>query len=306
MSTMSTTSAPAPPVTARLAAAIAAARLAGAETLRWFGAAALVVDTKADQSPVTQADRAAEAILRRELLGGFPDDAFLGEETGATAGRSGYEWIVDPIDGTKSFIRGVPLYATLVGCRHEGRGILGVIAIPALDEMVHAARGGGAWHTRGAAEPVVARVSSRTTLREALVCSSDFTSFARWSGGRTAGVAARERLEEASGVVRTWGDGYGYLLVATGRGDVMVDALLNAWDAAAVDVVVTEAGGRFTDWSGRDSIESGNGVASNSRVHAEALRMLSGAMMWLLLLCGGCAFPDVNHDRANHRISCSE
>ena len=189
--------------------------------------------------------------------------------------RSGYEWIVDPIDGTKSFIRGVPLYATLVGCRHRGRGVIGVIAIPALDEMVHAARGGGAWHTKCAAAPVAARVSAKSTVAEALVCSSDFTSFARWSGGPAAGNAARSRLETACGVVRTWGDGYGYLLVATGRSEIMVDPLLNAWDAAAVDVVVTEAGGRFSDWLGRDSIESGDGVATNGLVHADVLRHLA-------------------------------
>jgi histidinol phosphatase-like enzyme (inositol monophosphatase family) len=261
-------------VAARLETAIAAARLAGRETLRWFGAAGLVVDVKADASPVTQADRAAEAILRRELLGAFPADAFLGEETGATPGDSGYEWIVDPIDGTKSFIRGVPLYATLIGCRHGGRGVLGVIAIPALDEMVHAARGGGAWHTKADAAPVAARVSRKTSLADSLVCSSDFTSFARWSGGTAAGTAARSRLESACGVVRTWGDGYGYLLVATGRAEIMVDPLLNAWDAAAVDVVVTEAGGRFSDWQGQDSIESGDGVATNGLVHADVLRHL--------------------------------
>jgi len=264
----------APPVAARLAAAMAAARLAAADTLRWFGRPGLVVETKGDASPVTQADRAAEAILRRELLGGFPDDAFLGEETGATPGTSGYEWVVDPIDGTKSFIRGVPLYATLVGCRHAGRGVVGVIAIPALDEIIHAARGGGAWHARGSAAPVAARVSARATLRESLVCSSDFTSFARWSGGASAGNAARSRLEEASGLVRTWGDGYGYLLVATGRADVMIDPLLNAWDAAAVDVVVTEAGGRFSDWQGRPSITSGDGIATNGLLHDTALAAL--------------------------------
>jgi histidinol phosphatase-like enzyme (inositol monophosphatase family) len=261
-------------VATRLETAIAAARLAGRETLRWFGDAGLVVDVKADASPVTQADRAAEAILRRELLGAFPADAFLGEETGATAGTSGYEWIVDPIDGTKSFIRGVPLYATLVGCRHGGRGVLGVIAIPALDEMVHAARGGGAWHTKAAAAPVAAKVSAKSTLRESLVCSSDFTSFARWSGGRHDGEAARGRVESACGVVRTWGDGYGYLLVATGRAEIMIDPLLNPWDAAAVDVVVTEAGGRFSDWHGRDSIESGDGVATNGVVHGAVLDLL--------------------------------
>jgi histidinol phosphatase-like enzyme (inositol monophosphatase family) len=260
-----------PAVAARLEAALAATRLAAAETLRWFGGAGLVVDTKADDSPVTQADRAAEAVLRQELLGRFAADAFLGEETGGTPGTSGYEWIVDPIDGTKSFIRGVPLYATLVGCRREGRGVLGVIAIPALDETVYAARGGGAWHVRGAAAPVAARVSPRATLREALLCSSDFTSFARWSGGVDAGNAARQRLEAACGVVRTWGDGYGYLLVATGRADVMVDPLMNAWDAAAVETVVTEAGGRFTDWAGRDRIDSGDGVASNGLLHDAVL-----------------------------------
>jgi histidinol phosphatase-like enzyme (inositol monophosphatase family) len=262
-------------VAARLESALAATRAAAAETLRWFGSAEIVVDAKADRSPVTQADRAAEAILRQHLLGDFPDDAFLGEETGATAGSSGYEWIVDPIDGTKSFIRGVPLYATLVGCRQAGRGILGVIAIPALGETVHAARGGGAWHARGSAAPVAARVSHRAGLDAALICSSDFTSFSRWGGGHAEGVAARERLERACGVVRTWGDGYGYLLVATGRADIMIDPLLNPWDAAAVDVVVTEAGGRFSDWQGRASIESGDGVASNGMVHAEVLRLLA-------------------------------
>jgi histidinol phosphatase-like enzyme (inositol monophosphatase family) len=255
----------------RLAVAIEATRLAAADTLRWFGAASLVVDRKADDSPVTQADRAAEAILRRELLGAFPDDAFLGEETGGSPGTSGYEWVVDPIDGTKSFVRGVPLYATLVGCRQAGRGVLGVIAIPALDEVAYAARGGGAWHVRGSAAPVAARVSARGTLAESLVCSSDFTSFDRWSGGKAAGSAARSRIEEACGLVRTWGDGYGYLLVATGRADIMIDPLLNPWDAAAVDVVVTEAGGRFSDWHGRDSIESGDGIATNGLVHDAAL-----------------------------------
>ncbi len=266
----------APDIAARLSAAIEAACLAAADTLSWFGGPSLEVDTKADQSPVTQADRAAEAILRKELLGRFPDDAFLGEETGGTPGTSGFEWVVDPIDGTKSFIRGVPLYATLIGCRREGRGVLGVIAIPALDELVYAARGGGAWHVRAGSEPEPARVSSTTDLGGALICSSDFTAFAKWSGGAQAGRAARERLETACGVVRTWGDGYGYLLVATGRADIMIDPLLNAWDAAAVEVVVAEAGGRFSDWQGRDRIESGDGFATNGRLHDAVRNLLDG------------------------------
>jgi len=261
----------------RLDAALAAARLAAAETLRWFGRPDLAVEAKADASPVTAADRAAEAILREQLLGGFPDDAFLGEETGGSPGTSGYEWVVDPIDGTKSFIRGVPLYATLVGCRRGAAGVVGVIAIPALDEIVYAAAGGGAWHVRGGSAPTPARVSSRPRLADALVCSSDFASFARWGGGREAGDDARRNVETACGVARTWGDGYGYLLVATGRADAMIDPLLNAWDAAAVETVVTEAGGRFTDWQGRASIDSGDGVATNGLVHEALLACLPRA-----------------------------
>ncbi|MFM7108481.1 MAG: inositol monophosphatase family protein [Planctomycetaceae bacterium] len=265
-----------PDAAARLDAAIAAARLAAAETLRWFGRPDLAVEDKADASPVTVADRAAEAVLRRELLGAFPHDAFLGEETGATPGTSGYEWVVDPIDGTKSFIRGVPLYATLVGCRRGDAGVCGVIAIPALDELVYAAAGGGAWHVRGAGPAAAARVSARSRLADGLVCSSDFASFGRWSGGRAAGDAARGRVEEAFRLARTWGDGYGYLLVATGRAEAMIDPLMNRWDAAAVETVVVEAGGRFTDWHGRGSIDSGDSVATNGLVHDEVLRLLAG------------------------------
>jgi histidinol-phosphatase len=264
-----------PAVAGRLDAALAATRLAAADTLRWFGDSTLAVERKSDASPVTAADRAAEAILRRELLAAFPDDAFLGEESGAAEGSSGYEWIVDPIDGTKSFVRGVPLYATLVGCRRAGRGILGVIAIPALDEVAYAAVGGGAWHARGTAAAVPAVVSRRATLAEGLVCSSDFVDFARWSGGADEGREARRRIDAAAGLVRTWGDGYGYLLVATGRAEVMIDPRLNPWDAAAVEVVVTEAGGTFSDWRGRDRIDSGDGLATNGLVHAELLQLIS-------------------------------
>ena len=260
----------------RLDTALAVTRLAAAETLRWFGSPALSVDRKSDHSPVTQADRAAEEILRRELLAAFPNDAFLGEESGTAPGSSGYEWIVDPIDGTKSFVRGVPLYATLVGCRREGRGVLGVIAIPALAELAYATDGGGAWHVRGSEAAVAVEVSRQDTLGESLVCSSDFVDFARWSGGVEAGRGARERLDEAAGLVRTWGDGYGYLLVATGRAEVMIDPRLHPWDAAAVEVVVREAGGRFGDWRGGPGIDSGDGLATNGLVHDQVLALLRG------------------------------
>jgi len=262
-------------VSRRLEAALAAVAQAAPTTLRWFNAADLTVIEKSDHSPVTEADRAAEAQLRSHLLNAFPQDAFLGEETGVAAGTSGFEWVVDPIDGTKSFIRGVPLYAMLVGCRHEGRGVLGVIAIPALAETVYAGAGSGAWHVVGENAPLPARVSQRSRLAESLLCSSDFNSFGRRTDGGTRGLQARRRLEEACLLTRTWGDGYGYLLVATGRADVMIDPIMNAWDAAAVETVVTEAGGRFSDWQGRPRIDSGDGVATNGLVHEEVLRMIA-------------------------------
>ena len=263
-------------VARRLETSLLAVRQAAAMTLRWFHAADLAVVEKADRSPVTEADRAAEAYLRDTLLAAFPTDAFLGEETGTATGTSGFEWVVDPIDGTKSFIRGVPFYATLVGCRHEGQGVIGVIAIPALAEMVYAAAGGGAWHAIGTAEPVRARVSPHNSLSAGLLCTSDFTSFGKRADGSTRGQPARRRLEDACLLARTWGDGYGYLLVATGRAEVMVDPIMNAWDAAAVETVVIEAGGRFTDWQGRPRIDAGDGVASNGLVHEAVLKLLAG------------------------------
>lgn len=260
-------------VATRLAAALDAVNAAAVVTLGWFRDPQLQVETKADQSPVTAADREAEMLLRERLLAAFPGDGFLGEECGAVVGTSGYEWIVDPIDGTKSFIRGVPLWATLVGCRHAGRGILGVIAIPALDERVYASTGGGAWHVSRGGAPVRARVSARATLGTALVCTSDFTSFMR-RADPLAGAAARASLEQGCQVARTWGDGYGYLLVATGRADVMIDPLMNPWDAAAVEPVITEAGGRFSDWRGLPRIDGGDGLATNGLVHEAVLALL--------------------------------
>ena len=231
--------------TKRLEVAIAATRQAGQKTLQWFRNDDLAVTKKKDHSPVTAADLAAEEILQKELLTSFPDDSFLGEETGSTRGVSGFEWVVDPIDGTKSFIQGVPLFATLVGCRKDGKGVLGVIYIPALDELAYAAVGSGAWYEQRGCERVPARVSTQTSLRESLLCSSDFRDFRRRPtalDAKTAGKKVRDDLEDACRIVRTWGDGYGYLLVATGRAEAMADPMLNSWDAAAVAVVVSEAG----------------------------------------------------------------
>ena len=250
----------------RLRLAREAAREAGAITLEYFRRDDLAVERKGDDSPVTAADRAAEEHLRRRIAENFPDDGILGEELPETEGQSGYRWILDPIDGTKSFIHGVPLYGTLVGVEREGRSVLGVILIPALDESVYAARGQGAWYASGNREPEPARVSSRQTLAESLFLTSEVLSFDELDR-RT----AYDRLQAACRLTRTWGDCYGYLMVATGRADVMVDPVMSIWDAAALSPILEEAGGTFTDWQGEPTIHAGEGIGTNGHVLEEVL-----------------------------------
>lgn len=256
-------------LTARLEVGLAAAREAGRLTLDYFGRDGLNVEWKPDASPVTVADRQAEQLLRERILAQFPDDGILGEEFGASEGTSGCRWILDPIDGTKSFIHGVPLYGTLVGMECESRSELGIIVIPALDECLHAARGKGAWHARGGEHPRRVHVSNVAALAESLFVTSEVASFAARDAAEV-----YERLQSACRLARTWGDCYGYLMVATGRAELMVDPIMNVWDAAAVLPVIEEAGGTFTDWSGRPTIHSGEGVATNGKVTAETLRLL--------------------------------
>ncbi len=252
----------------RLSAAIELAKLAGKSTLEYFQQDSFSVERKGDDSPVTIADKNAEQLIRRELQARFPDDAILGEEFGAQAGTSEYQWIVDPIDGTKSFISGVPLYSTLVGVVREKTCLAGVIYLPALDELVFAARGLGAWHSVRDSQPKRCQVSSKS-LEAGLFVMSQADLFER----RGAADAYRT-LESAAYVTRTWGDGYGYLLIATGRGELMVDPLANPWDLAAVQPVVEEAGGKFTDWRGQPHVFGGDGIGSNGLVHAQALQTL--------------------------------
>jgi histidinol-phosphatase len=255
----------------RLELALSAAREAGRLTLRYFQSDDLAVELKQDASPVTIADRQAEQCLRQRIAERFPADGILGEEFPEQAGTSGYRWILDPIDGTKSFIRGVPLYGTLVGVEYQQRPVLGVVLIPALGECVYAVIGQGAWHQQGDAPPRPARVSSREKLGDALFCTSD-PNFPT-----PASQAVCSRLQKACRLSRTWGDCYGYLLVATGRAEVMVDPVMNVWDAAAILPVVLEAGGTFTDWQGRETINNGEGIATNGKVLAEVLAITRGA-----------------------------
>jgi histidinol phosphatase-like enzyme (inositol monophosphatase family) len=252
----------APPVDPSLLdAAVDLAREAGDLTLRWFRSVDLSIDTKADGTPVTEADRAAERLVRQRLAERFPDDAVLGEEEDDRPGTSGRRWIVDPIDGTKSFTHGVPLYCTLLGVDDEHGSAAGVIHLPALGETVWAGRGRGCFVN---GRP--ARVSDHATLRGAYVMSSGIDG---WPGDTFAA------LLRAGVVVRTWGDGYGYALVATGRVEAMIDPVVAQWDMAPMPVILAEAGGTFTDLGGETRIDGGSGVASNGHLHAELLRLVA-------------------------------
>jgi len=248
----------------RLSLAVAAARAAGEETLRWFRQASLSVERKGDGSPVTAADRAAESLLRQRIAAAFPDDAILGEEFGEKTGSTPYRWVLDPIDGTKSFISGVPLYTTLVAVLEGDKPLLGVIFSPATGEMVYATADQPTWYAHGDEEPTRARVSQVERLSEATFVTTEVNAYDRV--GKNGSRAVYNQLEKACRLTRTWGDAYGYMLVATGRADVMIDPVVNLWDAAALQPVIEGAGGHYSDWQGRPSVHTGNAVATNPRL----------------------------------------
>jgi histidinol-phosphatase len=261
---MSPSADPDPQTQARLELAVSAARAAGAATLQWFRQSALDVERKGDGSPVTAADRAAESLLREQISAKFPDDAILGEEFGEKPGTSAYRWVLDPIDGTKSFISGVPLYTTLVAVLKDNQPLVGVIYSPATREIVYAAAGGQSWYENGDGRAIEARVSNTERLAEATFVTTELTTFDQV--GDKGSRAVYNQLEKACRLSRTWGDAYGYLLVATGRADVMIDPVVNLWDAAALQPVIEGAGGHYSDWQGRPSVHTGNAVATNPQL----------------------------------------
>jgi len=226
----------------------------------------VAVETKADASPVTRADRGAEQLIRQAIATKYPDHAVVGEEYGANGRASSFRWIVDPIDGTKSFIRGVPLFGVLIALEIDGRAEVGVCHMPALGETVAAATGlGCTWNGRSA------HVSTIDRLGEATVVFSDGRMLARRLGARWG------QWEAEAGLLRSWGDCYGHCLVATGRADVMLDPVMNAWDCAALLPIVREAGGRFSDWTGAARIDGGDAVSTNEALNGRVLELLRGA-----------------------------
>jgi histidinol-phosphatase len=242
--------------------ALGLAALADRITLARYRAADLLVQTKADRTPVTEADRAVEAAIRQRLSRARPGDAVIGEEMGETARRSSSRrWVVDPIDGTKSYLRGVPTWATLIALEVEGEIHLGVASMPALGHRWWALRGAGAF-----CDGEAIHVSAVGSLADAQLC---------WSGVQEWDEVGR--LDALVGLARAcWrtrgvGDAWQYMLVAEGAADIAVDPSVSLWDLAAVKIIVEEAGGAFSDLSGVSTAQGGSGLATNGLLHQAAL-----------------------------------
>ena len=245
-----------------LSVATEAAYLGGRRTLAYFNTD-VAVEMKPDDTPVTCADRESERVIRERIRRAFPTHTILGEEGGTEDGDPEYRWIIDPIDGTKTFIRGVPFYGVLVGVEVQRRPSVGVVYLPALDEMVSAAIGHGCWWNGRRA-----RVSDVSTLADAAVMVTSV-----W--GMNLRSDAYERLAAATKFQRTWGDCYGYVLVATGRAEVMLDPRLSVWDCAPLLPILQEAGGHFTTWAGEATVWGSDGVGTNAALHRPVLEILA-------------------------------
>ncbi|WP_428119957.1 inositol monophosphatase family protein [Candidatus Poriferisodalis sp.] len=257
---------PPPAVESLISVARDIATLAGQLTLRWFGQRDLGVTWKPDGTEVTEADRAAERRAREEITQRFPHDAIFGEEEGGVIRRDGRTWIIDPIDGTRGFVRGVPLYATLLALVDEHGPLVGVIDLPAMGLTLAAGRDAGCWLGDHRCS-----VSERTALDGAVVNTSSFETF---------DSEQFEALRAAGAMMRTWGDAYGYFLVATGHAEAMIDPICEVWDLAPMPVIIAEAGGIFTDMSGRPDYRNRNGIATNGALHSaviDAMHPTSGA-----------------------------
>ena len=240
--------------------------------LKWFRTDEADPEQKADGSPVTVADRAIETELRRLIADAFPDDAIRGEELPDTGGTSGYEWVIDPIDGTVSFVHGVPLFGTMIAVLKDGVPTIGAIAMPCLDEMVIGATGHGAIHIREGHPDTPLHLCKTDTLEDALVVVTApkcFMDCNRWS--------LYEQVVERSRVTRGWSDCYAFMLVVTGRADAVVEAEVNLWDLAPVPPLIQEAGGCWSDFDGDASVETGTLICGSAGVHAELLALTQGS-----------------------------
>lgn len=241
------------------------ARIADAVTVPRFRAADLKVETKPDTTPVSEADRAAEEALREHLAAARPGDGILGEEYGTT-GTADRRWILDPIDGTMNYVRGIPVWGTLIALEIAGEVRVGVVSAPAIGHRWWAAQGLGAWRN---GDPI--RVSAVASLGDAQL------SYNAWATAEGAGLGPQMiDLERRCWRTRGYGDFWSHMLVAEGAADLAVEPIAAVWDLAPLKIVVEEAGGRFTDLSGAPRLDGGNALSSNGLLHEAALAILAG------------------------------
>jgi histidinol-phosphatase len=246
--------------------AVEAARKAG-DLARAYYETTFDIESKADNSPVTVADRQAEELIRALVTKHFPADGFLGEEFGDQPGTSGFRWVIDPIDGTRSFVRHIPIWATLIGLEYKGEQLGGVAYVPVMGMVYRALRGDGAY-----ANDRRIRVSDVGRLGDALMCYSSI----RWfqAAGREQTFLELVRRTQRQ---RGFGDFYGFVLVAEGACDLMLEHGVHAWDVSALKAIVEEAGGTFTDWAGTPTTETPDVLATNGKLHPETLAILKGS-----------------------------
>jgi histidinol-phosphatase len=237
-------------------------------TMSRFKALDLRVDTKPDLSPVSDADRSVEQAIRGTLRRARPRDAVLGEEFGSSGG-GWRRWIIDPIDGTKNYVRGVPVWATLLALMEEDQVVVGVVSAPAINRRWWAARGTGTYAGRSLSSASRCRVSDVASLEDA---SLSYSSLSGWDD--LGQLGALIELTRSCWRTRAYGDFWSYMLVAEGAVDVAAEPDVSLWDMAAPALIVEEAGGRFTDLSGRSGPDGGSGIATNGRVHDEVLALL--------------------------------
>jgi len=246
--------------------AIETAHLAGRLTLGYFQTK-IRPDYKSDDTPVTLADKKAEELIRIRIDKYYPDHAIIGEEFGEKqSAQATHRWFIDPIDGTKAFTRGVPLYGVLIGLEIDGKVQVGVANFPALNEIIAAASGEGCWWNGRRA-----RVSETPDLSRAFVAHSDVASFDKHHR-----AAEWERLKAATYFHAGWSDAYGYLAVATGRAEVMLDPIMSAWDCGPFPPILEEAGGYFGDWQGNVTIHAKEALATTQKLLPEVLRVIRG------------------------------
>ena len=238
---------------------------AGELVLGYYGGR-IAHEDKVDGTPVTAADRGAEKMLRERIGTLFPDHAVLGEEYGESNAGARVRWVLDPVDATRSFMRGVPLFGVLIGIEVAGEPVVGIANFPAMGEIVAAGRGLGC---RWNGEPC--HVSATDSIEESLVLTTDVENVL----SRPEGPGYR-LLQQRASLSRTWGDCYGHCLVATGRAEVMVDPEMAVWDAGPFPVLMSEAGGKFTSLDGVSTMHGNSGVSTNGRLHEEVLRVLAG------------------------------